>query len=208
MSLPRLLPPVLVLILSLAGCSSGPSVEEKAAKAPAKEEPEQVVNVKFETTKGDFVVEVHPKWAPIGAERFIELVKDGYYDNSAFYRVVPNYVIQFGIAGEPAMTKKWDKTMKDDFVLRTNARGTVAFAETGAPESRTTQVFVNMRSNQNLDDQSFAPFAKITSGMEVLEKIHAGHGERPEQEKIKKGGNAYLKANFPNLDYIRKATIQ
>jgi cyclophilin family peptidyl-prolyl cis-trans isomerase len=207
MSLPRLIPPVLILMLFLGGCSSGPSAEEKATKAPAKEEPEQVVNVKFETTKGDSVVEVHPKWAPLGAERFIALVKDGYYDNSAFYRVVPNYIIQFGLAAEPGMTKKWDNPIKDDYVVRTNARGTMAFAESG-PETRTTQVFVNMRSNQNLDDQSFAPFAKVTSGMEVLEKIHAGHGERPEQEKIKKGGNGYLKANFPSLDYIRKATIQ
>jgi peptidyl-prolyl cis-trans isomerase A (cyclophilin A) len=199
-----ILPSFIALIL--LGCSSSPPEQKKAAAPAEPEAPEQVVNVKFETSKGDFVLEVHPKWAPLGAERFLELVKDGYYDNARFFRIVPNFVIQWGLAANPAMTKKWDKPIKDDYVLHTNSLGTVSFAKSDV-ETRTTQVFVNIRSNQILDDDGFAPFGRVTEGMEVFDKIYRGYGGQPDQDQIKKRGNAYLAEKYPNLDYIKKAYV-
>jgi cyclophilin family peptidyl-prolyl cis-trans isomerase len=180
---------------------------KKEAKKEEKKADSNVFRVKFETTKGDFVLEVHRDWAPIGAQRFYELVKDGYYNNSGFFRVVPNFVVQFGIAADPAKTKKWDKKIKDDPVTKTNAVGAVVFATAG-PNTRTTQLFINLRSNQNLDGMGFAPFGKVLEGMTVVESISSAHGESPDQPQIERRGTPYLKANFPKLDYIKKATIQ
>ena len=188
----------------LASCSR--TEPKKEAEAPAPPKADSTFKVRFETTKGPFIVEVHRDWAPLGAARFEELVKDGFYNNSAFFRVVPDFIIQFGIAGDPKMTKKWNKPIKDDEPIRTNSYKSLAFATAG-PETRTTQVFINLRSNQILDKQGFAPFATVIEGMEVVEKLYAGHGEGPDQPKIERQGNAYLKANFPRLDYITRATI-
>jgi peptidyl-prolyl cis-trans isomerase A (cyclophilin A) len=187
--------------------------EQKAAeekKAPA-EQPKEAADantfrVRFETSKGPFTVEVHRDWAPVGAERFHQLVKDRYFDGARFFRVVPNFVIQFGIAGDPAKTKKWDKRIKDDPVKRTNKTGAVVFATAG-PNTRTTQLFINLRSNQFLDDQGFAPFGEVVEGMETVEKINAEYGEQPDQQAIERRGNAYLNENFPRLDYIKAARI-
>jgi cyclophilin family peptidyl-prolyl cis-trans isomerase len=151
-------------------------------------------------------VEVHPEWAPLGAQRFEELVKDGFYDGARFFRVVPNFIIQFGIAGDPRMTKKWDKPIKDDEPVRTNGYKTLAFATAG-PETRTAQVFINLRSNQVLDKQGFAPFAIVTEGMDVVEKLNAEYGERPDQKQLERRGNAYVTQSFPRLDYIKSAKI-
>lgn len=167
---------------------------------------EPAYRVRFDTTAGPVVMEVHPDWAPLGAQRFRELVESGFYNGARFFRVVPNFVVQFGIAGDPKLTKKWDVKIKDDEVRQTNGLGTVAFATAG-PETRTTQVFINVRSNQTLDDKGFAPFAKVVDGMENVLKIYSGYGEQPDQEQIEKRGNAYLQAQFPKLDYIRKATV-
>jgi peptidyl-prolyl cis-trans isomerase A (cyclophilin A) len=180
--------------------------EAKKQEPAAKPADANTFKVKFTTTKGVFIVEVHRDWAPIGAERFEQLVKDGYYDNSGFFRVVPNFVIQFGLAADPKMTKKWDKKIKDDAVKRTNKLGYLVFATAG-PNTRTTQLFINMRSNQFLDDQGFAPFAEVVDGMKVVESIYSGHGEKPDQGMIEKRGTPYLKENFPKLDFITKATV-
>ncbi len=180
--------------------------EEKKPGAPAKTADANTFKVKFATTKGDFVVEVHKDWAPLGAERFQQLVKDGYFNDAGFFRVVPNFIIQFGIAADPKMTKKWDKKIKDDPVKRTNKTATLVFATAG-PNTRTTQLFINLKSNQMLDDQGFAPFGEVIEGMSVVESIYAGHGERPDQSMIERRGTPYLKENFPKLDYIKKATV-
>ena len=195
-----------LLLLLLAACSSSPPASESKSEAPKKEPPPPVYRVKFETTKGPFTVEVHPEWAPIGAKRFRELVEDRFFDNSAFFRVVPNFVIQFGLAADPAKTKKWEGLIDDDPVIRTNGLGYVTFATSG-PNSRNTQLFINLRSNQTLDDQGFAPFARVVEGFEVVQKLYSGHGEQPDQDQITKRGNAYLKERFPRLDYIIKTTI-
>ena len=180
---------------------------KEAPKAAKKAEPSDgTFRVRFDTTAGPFTVAVHPDWAPLGAKRFRELVEDKYYDNAAFFRVVPNFVVQFGIAAEPAKTAKWNKQFKDDPVLRTNKVGTLVYATAG-PNTRTTQLFINLRGNQQLDDQGFAPFAEVIEGMAVVQKISSAHGEDPDQQRIERQGNAYLKPAFPKLDWIKTARI-
>ncbi|MFN7935754.1 MAG: peptidylprolyl isomerase [Bryobacteraceae bacterium] len=206
-------------LLALVGCSSEKPAPPKeaatppptATPAPATEAPKAPpaagYKVAFETTKGSFIVEVHPEWAPIGAARFKELVEDKFFDGAGFFRVVPNFIVQFGLAADPAKTKKWDTRISDDPVIRTNKRGTLTFATAG-PNTRTSQLFINFKSNQILDDQGFAPFGEVTgAGMDVVDRITAQYGESPDQGAITAQGNAYLKANFPNLDFIKKATI-
>lgn len=174
------------------------SINEKA--------PEQFL-ARFETSKGVFVIRVERAWAPIGADRFYNLVKNGFYDETRFFRVMPRFIIQWGISGNPRYTSVWEKArLDDDPVLRSNTRGYVTYATAG-PNTRTTQLFINFGQNSSLDGQGFAPFGRVTEGMEVVEKLYAGYGEAPDQEAINRQGNAYLKAQFPNLDYIRKATI-
>jgi peptidyl-prolyl cis-trans isomerase A (cyclophilin A) len=188
-------------------CSrSEPPKKAEEAPAPAKPTVENTYKVRFETSQGPFVLEVHRDWAPLGAARFEELVKDRFYDGARFFRVVPNFIIQFGIAGDPKMTTKWNKPIKDDEPVRTNSYRSVAFATAG-PETRTAQVFINLRSNQTLDKQGFAPFGMVTEGMEIVEKLYSGYGEAPDQQKIERQGNSYLTSNFPRLDYIKTARI-
>jgi peptidyl-prolyl cis-trans isomerase A (cyclophilin A) len=199
---------VACLCFLLAACSTPPEPKKEAAKAPPANPlgvPE-IYKVKFVTSKGPFVVEVHREWAPRGADRFYELVKDRYYNDARFFRVIPNYVAQFGLAASPAMTSKWDKSIDDDPVGHTNGVGTVAFATPGR-NSRTTQVFINLRSNQTLDDKGFAAFGKVVEGMDVVEKLYDKYGDVPDQESIRRRGNSYLKGSFPLLDYIKTATI-
>ncbi len=205
------------LSLLLAACSTAPEPKKEAAApapptiapskiAPSKTGAPDVYKVKFDTSKGPIVIEVHREWAPIGTDRFYELVKAGYYDEARFFRVVPNFVAQFGLAASPAVTKKWDKAIDDDPVGHTNSRGSVTFATSGR-NSRTTQLFINLRSNQTLDGQGFAAFGMVVEGMDAVEKLYGKYGELPDQEAITKQGNSYLKSRFPLLDYIRKGTI-
>jgi cyclophilin family peptidyl-prolyl cis-trans isomerase len=177
---------------------------EEAARAPEAEA--KTYKVKLDTSEGPIVIEIHPDWAPIGAARFRQLVEDDYYDGARFFRVVPNFVIQFGIARDPKLTAKWDKQIDDDPVKQTNRVGSVSFATAG-PNTRTAQVFINLRSNQSLDSQGFAPFGMIVEGMDIVQRLYSGYGEQPDQEMITKRGNSYLQQNFPNLDYIKDAEI-
>ena len=195
-----------MLALSCGGPRPPAETPQKAEEPKPTAAGAEPVKVKLETSKGDVLVEVHPDWAPLGAARFLELVRDGYYDGARFFRVVPNFVVQFGIAAKPAMTKKWDRMIDDDPVKQTNRAGTLAFATEG-PNTRTAQVFINLRSNQSLDARGFAPFAIIVEGMDVVEKINAEYRELPRQDLANKQGNAYLAAKFPRLDYIRKASV-
>lgn len=178
---------------------------KKAAKELPKDAPDNF-RVKFTTSKGLFVVEVHKAWAPKGVQRFYELVKDHYYDGNRFFRIVPRFIVQFGMAGDPAMGRKWDKNFPDDPVTQTNRTGSVTFATAG-PNTRTTQLFINLNSNQALDAQGFAPFGMVVEGMSVVEGLNAEYGERPDQGEIRARGNAYLTSQFPRLDYIKKAEI-
>jgi peptidyl-prolyl cis-trans isomerase A (cyclophilin A) len=169
--------------------------------------------VKFETTSGDFVVEVHRDWAPMGADHFQELVAAKFFDQCRFYRVVKRFVVQWGVSGDPLVNRKWGTlTIKDDPPKQKNLKGTIAYAKEGV-NNRTTMVFVNLADNPRLDSTGFAPFGKVIAGMDVVEKLFAGYGdtpprgEGPDPTKIQMQGNSYLEGRFPRLDYIKKATI-
>ncbi len=171
------------------------------AKAPA------VYKAKFTTTAGDFVVEVHRDWAPLGADRFYNLVRYGYFTNASFFRVVSGFVVQFGLSGNPALNKVWHTaTIQDDPVTQSNKRGNLVFATAG-PGTRTTQLFINFADNARLDKMGFAPFGSVVEGMDVVDKIYAVYGEKPRQDLIMDQGDAYLKQYFPDLDKIKMARI-
>jgi peptidyl-prolyl cis-trans isomerase A (cyclophilin A) len=171
------------------------------AKAPA------VFKARFSTTAGDFVVEVHRDWAPNGADRFYKLVRYGYFTNAAFFRVVPGFVVQFGLNADPAIGKAWKTaTIPDDPVVQSNKRGNLVFATAG-PNTRTTQLFINYADNARLDGMGFAPFGTVIEGMDVVDKIFPAYGESPRQDLITEQGDAYLKANFRDIDRIKLARI-
>jgi peptidyl-prolyl cis-trans isomerase A (cyclophilin A) len=162
---------------------------------------------KFETSKGSFVVAVTRAWAPKGADRFYNLVKNGFFDETRFFRIVPGFVAQFGINGTPSVQAHWrNAPIKDDPVAQSNKRGTIVFATAG-PNTRTTQLFINFKDNARLDGMGFAPFGRVVSGMKVVDALNAEYEEQPDQQAIQRQGNAYLVKNFPRLDYIKKATI-
>lgn len=164
--------------------------------------------VRLVTTKGDFVIEVHRDWAPLGADRFYNLVKNGFYNNESFFRVVPGFVVQFGLSAFPAVTGAWqDAFIQDDPVTQSNKRGFVTFATSG-PNRRTTQLFVNFGENSRLDGMGFTPFGQVIEGMDVVDKIYAGYGEGPNQGQIQTVGKAYLEKNFPLLDSIKTAKLE
>jgi peptidyl-prolyl cis-trans isomerase A (cyclophilin A) len=174
-----------------------------------------VFRAKFATSKGDFVIEVHRDWSPNGADRFFNLVKAGYFNDTRFFRVVSGFMAQIGIHGKPEINAAWNgQQIPDDPVVKSNLRGFVTFAKTGAPNSRTTQFFINFVDNTNLDGMGFSPFGQVTSGMDIVDKLHAGYGEGaprgqgPNQGRIQSEGNAYLAREFPNLDFVKEATIQ
>ena len=167
----------------------------------------ETFRVKFETTKGDFIVEVHPNWAPKGAAQIRKLVEAKFYDECRFFRVVPNFMVQFGINGDPEVQAKWrDAMIPDDPQVKSNKRGFVTFANAGQG-TRTAQIFVNFKDNGSLDAQGFPPFGEVIEGMNVVDAINSQYGEQPKQNHIQSAGNVYLNDAFPNLDYIKTARI-
>jgi len=222
----------LALLLALAACEkelppvpTGP-VERKPAHGDPLLEPDCLemnqtapmrFRASFETSQGTFVVEVHRDWAPHGADRFYSLVKNGFYDNNRFFRIVKTQlrVVQWGMHGSPRISEKWQQaSIRDDPRIQRNVKGTVCFAASGQPNSRTTQVFVSLKDNREiLDKQGFAPFGQVVEGMDVLERLYDGYGDGPpggqgpSQQRLAREGNAYLAESFPRLDYIVKAEI-
>ncbi|HNR29663.1 MAG TPA: peptidylprolyl isomerase [Candidatus Hydrogenedentes bacterium] len=199
----------------LAMAETGGAIDAEAPeKAPDKAAAEKwpaeapdMFRVKFECTNGTVVIECHKKWAPLGAQRFYELVRKQFFDGAAFFRVVPGFVVQFGMPADPRVGAQWvGSEFPDDPVLETNGPGTVSFASRGE-NTRTTQVFINLGQNARLDGMGFAPFGKVIEGMDVVKAINAEYGERPDQGRIRTEGASYLKANFPRLDFIERATL-
>ncbi len=196
--------------------------EKKSVSAPDFTDPAKLTEkspesfkVKFETTKGTFTVEVTRSLSPNGADRFYNLARSGYFKDVAFFRVIPGFMCQFGIHGDPKVADAWNKDkaqIPDDAVKASNTRGAVTFATAG-PNRRTTQLFINFGDNSRLDQTGFSPFGKVTEGMDVVDKINGEYGEAapsgrgPIQPRIQAEGNAYLKKDFPNLDYIKSATV-
>jgi len=163
--------------------------------------------VTFTTTRGDFVVRVTRAWAPFGADRFYNLVKHHFYNGAAFFRVVPNFMVQFGLSPDPAVNRAWlNANIKDDPVSQSNRPGYISFATAG-PNTRTTQVFISYGNNSFLDSQGFAPFGQVISGMDVVNQIYSGYDEKPDQGEITNHGRTYLERNFPKLDTIKTAVV-
>ncbi len=192
--------------LMAAGCGS------KTTEVATDQAPDNF-KVKFETSKGNFVVELHRDWAPIGVDRFYTLVRSHYFDEARFFRVLTGFVVQFGLNKDPAVTAKWKSMeMPDDPVKQSNARGTLTYAKRG-PNTRTTQLFINLGDNRRLDQDGFAAFGAITEGMDVVDALYAGYGEGaprgagPDQQAIQEQGNAYLTSQFPKLDFVKTAVI-
>ena len=182
--------------------------------AALREQAPAVYKAKFDTTKGVFVIEVTREWAPLGADRFYNLVKNGFYDDVRFFRVISGFMVQFGIHGDPKVSAPWrDAQIKDDPVRQSNKRGYVTYAMAG-PNTRTSQVFINFGDNGSLDSQGFSPFGRIVSGMNVVDALNAEYGEGapsgrgPDQSRMQREGNAYLMKDFGKLDYIKKAAIE
>jgi peptidyl-prolyl cis-trans isomerase A (cyclophilin A) len=190
---------VATIALTLAACSG--------AQGPTNDKAPDVFRIDFETSRGPFVVEVTRDLAPNGADRLYNLIKAKYYDGSRFFRVVPGFMVQWGAAAEAAVTQAWDKGIPDDRVRTSNVRGAITFGASGQPNSRTTHLFINFVDNERLDAMGFAPVGKVISGMENVDQIYSGYGERPDQTEMKELGNAYLEKEFPNLDYIKTARI-
>jgi len=168
---------------------------------------------RFDTSKGAFVIQVNRAWAPHGADRFYNLVKNGFYNNVRFFRVISGFMVQFGINGDPALSAHWrGANIPDDPVRQSNKRGMITFATAG-PNTRTTQVFINFADNSGLDGQGFAPFGQVISGMKVVDSLNAEYGEGaprgrgPDQGRLQMEGNAYLMRDFKRMDYVKKATI-
>jgi peptidyl-prolyl cis-trans isomerase A (cyclophilin A) len=171
------------------------------AKAPAE------FKVRFTTSAGIFIVDVHRDWAPQGADRFYNLVRHGFFTNASFFRVVPGFVVQFGLNANPAINGAWAQAnIQDDAVKQSNRRGTLVFATAG-PNTRTTQLFINLKDNARLDGMGFAPFAEVIEGMDVVDKINPEYGEQPQQDQITAQGDAYIAKNFPRIDKIRFARV-
>jgi peptidyl-prolyl cis-trans isomerase A (cyclophilin A) len=184
--------------------------KELLAPAKLKEKAPETYKVKFDTTRGEFTLTVTRAWAPLGADRFYNLVKHHFYDNAAFFRVVPQFVVQFGLNANPAVSAAWKHTeIKDDPVTQSNKRGAIVFATAG-PNTRTTQVFINLKDNGRLDGMGFAPFGTVDGeGMNVVEMMYEGYGDSagPDQDQLEKQGDPYLLKGWPKLDHIKSAAL-
>jgi peptidyl-prolyl cis-trans isomerase A (cyclophilin A) len=205
---------ILTLVLALFAAPAFAQAPNLANPAGLNEQAPASYKVKFDTTKGAFVIQVTRAWAPHGADRFYNLVKNGFYDNVRFFRVISGFMVQFGINGDPQLSARWRQAqIADDPVTQSNKRGMITFATAG-PNTRTTQVFINFADNTNLDGMGFAPFGRIVSGMNVVDALNAEYGEGaprgrgPDQGKLQTEGNAYLAREFSRMDYVKKATIE
>jgi peptidyl-prolyl cis-trans isomerase A (cyclophilin A) len=206
---------ILLLVTGSVMLAQAPPPAPAAAPAPNLMNPAtlkatapDLFRVKFATTHGDFVVEVHRAWAPLGADRFYNLVVNNFFTDAAFFRYVPNFIVQFGLPANPAIGRVWQSAnIKDDPVKHGNTKGTLVFATAG-PNTRTTQFFINFADNTPLDAQGFAAFGQVVSGMNIAEGLYSGYGEKPDQGAITAQGKAYLDKNFPKIDSIKSATIE
>ena len=204
----------LAAVLTL-GLSATPLLAQSKLGNPAAltEQAPATYKARFDTSKGVFVIDVNREWAPVGADRFYNLVKNGFYDENRFFRVISGFMVQFGVNGNPQVSTPWrNAQIKDDPVKQSNKRGFITFATSG-PNSRTTQVFINFGDNARLDGMGFAAFGQVSTGMNVVDQLYADYGEGapsgrgPNQGRMQGEGNAYLTKDFPNLDFVRKATI-
>ena len=197
---------IVLLLLALILASTAPT-----AAAAADEQAPPTFRARFETSQGPFVIDVQREWAPIGADRFYTLVKRGFYDGVRFFRVLSGFMAQFGLNGDPKVQAEYAAaSLIDEPAKQSNLRGFVTFAKESSPNTRYTMVFINYKDNSYLDADGFAPFGQVVVGMDVVDKLYGGYGRTnvPDQRRIKSEGNAYLTAEYPMLDFIKKATIE
>ena len=210
---------IVSVVAVVLGIGAFPSAARAAAalKNPAalKEQAPATFRAAFDTSAGLFVVEVRRAWAPNGADRFYNLVKNGFYDDARFFRVIRGFMVQFGIHADPAVSAVWrNARIPVDPVKETNRRGTITYAMAGSPDTRTTQVFINFQNNASLDKQGFAPFGEVVTGMDVVDKLYGDYGEgAPSGKGPSRAGSRRKETrtsikSFPNLSYIKKATIE
>jgi peptidyl-prolyl cis-trans isomerase A (cyclophilin A) len=207
----------LTLLMAFAVAMNGQATRGKAAlmkPADLKEQAPATFKANFDTSAGPFVIEVHREWAPNGADRFYNLVKRGFYDDVRFFRVIPGFMAQFGINGDPSIMAVWrGATIPPDPVKQSNKKGFVTYAMGASPDTRTTQLFINLVDNTRLDASGFAPFGQVSSGMNVVEKLFGEYGEGaprgkgPDQGSVQMQGNKYLEKEFPKLDFVKTATV-
>ena len=207
---------LIVGTLALLSAFAAPALSQANLANPTtlREPAPAIYKARFDTSKGVFVIQVNRAWAPNGADRFYNLVKNGYYDNVRFFRVIPGFMVQFGIHGDPGVSAQWRQAqIPDDKVTQSNKRGYVTFATAG-PNTRTTQVFINFGDNAGLDGQGFSPFGQVIQGMDVVDRLNPEYGEGaprgrgPDQGRLQQEGNAYLQKDFSRMDFVRKATIE
>jgi peptidyl-prolyl cis-trans isomerase A (cyclophilin A) len=189
-----------------------PAQSKETLRDPSKfnEKAPATFKAKFVTTQGEFVVDVTRASAPLGADRFYNMVKSGFFTGVKFFRVVPGFVVQFGMHGDPAISKKWlEANINDEPVKGSNTKGSLTFAKSGLPNSRSCQLFINLSDNNRLDGMGFAPFGRVSKGMDVIEKFYGGYRDEPtgRQGEIAEGGNKFLETNYPKLDSIKSAEI-
>lgn len=194
---------LLSITVAADACRDKPVHVRTAPVGPAPDS----FRVAFETTRGRFVVQVWRAWAPKGADRFHDLVAEGFFDGNAFFRVVPEFIAQFGANDDKALNELWDaKPISDDPVTQANVHGTLVFAAAG-PDSRSHQLFVNLADNKNLDKQGFAPIGRVVEGQSIADAIYSGYGESPSYHLLATLGNSYLRRMFPKLDYIKMVQL-
>ena len=194
-----------------AARATGPDLSKLKDPDRLTETAPDVFRARFTTSAGTFVIEAHRDWAPLAADRFYNLVKNGFYDGSRFFRVLDGFMAQFGLNGEPEIESAWrTASLADEPVKQSNLRGYVTFTRESGPNSRYTMVFINYKDNSYLDADGFAPFGQVVTGMEVVDKLYSGYGRTnvPDQRRIVREGNAYLQQEYPKLDFIRTATIE
>lgn len=202
------------VLLTACGSEPRPPASDVGLPPAATSEAPATFKVRFETSKGTFVLEAHRAWAPRGVDRLYQLVQSGFFDNTRFFRAVTSFMVQFGVHGDPAVNAAWENlAIRDDSVTQSNTRGRMSFAMAG-PGTRTTQVFINLVDNRSLDGMGFSPVGEVIEGMAVVDSLYAGYGDGPpmgfgpDQMRIMREGNAYLEKEFPKLDFIRTARVE
>jgi len=200
--------PIGALIIAVSATAA---VDQAKLRTPSQlnEQAPVAFNTRFDTSKGPFVIETHRDWSPRGADRFYNLVKNGFYDDCRFFRVIAGFLVEFGVHGNPDIQNAWTGAFfPDDPVRQSNKRGFVAFAKSTASHSRSTRIFINLQDNLSMDE-GFSPFGRVTEGMDVVDMLHSGYAGEPQKQftRMLAEGNAFLERTFPKLDYIRTATI-
>jgi len=195
--------------LAVAGASAVAAQSKLSEPSQLTETAPDAYRARFDTSKGAFVIEVTRAWAPLGADRFYNLVKNGFYDGTRFFRVRPGFVVQWGLNGDTAVQSVWRRAnLQDDPRVKSNMRGFVTFAKESLPNTRSTQIFINYADNDYLDAEGFVPFGQVISGMQIVERFFAPPRDKePDQRRILSQGNEYLLKEFPQLDFVKKATI-